>query len=179
MLKGGQKQTGFTIVELLIVIVIIGILAAVTVVAYSTIQQRARDSRRVSDISTIAKAVYRWGIETSQDFSGMPSGYNAVVASGWYNTSYSTNSFKGVLVDAGYLKNTIDDPIDTKSAPARAYMIAPCIDGDNKTRILMTNMETTQSQTIAQQLGSPACTSSTYSSFVSSYGMDYGLRVSL
>jgi len=179
MLRRGQKQTGFTIVELLIVIVVIGILTAIAVVAYGNIQQKARDTRRASDISAIAKAVHRWSIDTSQDFSAMPSGYNGVVASGWYNSNYSTNSFKGILVDANYLKNSIDDPIDTKTAPARAYMIAPCIDGDSKTRIIMTNMETTQSQTIAQQIGSPACTSSTFTSFVSSYGMDYGIRIGL
>lgn len=39
-----RKQTGFTIVELLIVIVIIGILAAITIVAYNGIQNRARAS---------------------------------------------------------------------------------------------------------------------------------------
>jgi prepilin-type N-terminal cleavage/methylation domain-containing protein len=39
-----KQQTGFTIVELLIVIVIIGILAAITIVAYSGIQTRAKSS---------------------------------------------------------------------------------------------------------------------------------------
>jgi prepilin-type N-terminal cleavage/methylation domain-containing protein len=39
-----QKQTGFTIVELLIVIVVIGILAAITIVAYNGIQKRAQGS---------------------------------------------------------------------------------------------------------------------------------------
>ncbi|MDB5165339.1 MAG: Fimbrial protein, partial [Candidatus Saccharibacteria bacterium] len=38
------KQRGFTIVELLIVIVVIGILAAITIVAYNGIQNRARVS---------------------------------------------------------------------------------------------------------------------------------------
>jgi prepilin-type N-terminal cleavage/methylation domain-containing protein len=38
----GKKQAGFTIVELLIVIVVIGILAAITIVAYNGIQDRAR-----------------------------------------------------------------------------------------------------------------------------------------
>ena len=49
------KQTGFTIVELLIVIVIIGILAAITIVAYSGIQQRAYLSVTQSDLSGAAK----------------------------------------------------------------------------------------------------------------------------
>lgn len=43
-----RKQSGFTIVELLIVIVIIGILAAITVVAYNGIQQRASNTQRIA-----------------------------------------------------------------------------------------------------------------------------------
>lgn len=39
-----NKQHGFTIVELLIVIVVIGILAAITIVAYNGIQARAKTS---------------------------------------------------------------------------------------------------------------------------------------
>lgn len=50
-----QKNRGFTIVELLIVIVVIGILATITIVAYNGIQVRARDADRASDISTIKK----------------------------------------------------------------------------------------------------------------------------
>ena len=37
-----KKQTGFTIVELIIVVVVIGILAAVTAVSYSSLNERAR-----------------------------------------------------------------------------------------------------------------------------------------
>ena len=52
-----RQKHGFTIVELLIVIVVIAILAAITIVAYNGIQQRARDTDRKSDISTIKKAL--------------------------------------------------------------------------------------------------------------------------
>ena len=56
-----QKQKGFTIVELLIVIVVIGILAAITIVAYNGIQERARASSVSSALSQAAKklAVYQ------------------------------------------------------------------------------------------------------------------------
>lgn len=52
-----HKQVGFTIVELLVVIVVIAILAAITVVAYNGIQQRGRDAKRASDVSSIIKAL--------------------------------------------------------------------------------------------------------------------------
>lgn len=58
-----RKRTGFTIVELLIVIVIIGILAAITVVAYNGLQQRARDAQRQSDTKYLAKVLELYYID--------------------------------------------------------------------------------------------------------------------
>jgi prepilin-type N-terminal cleavage/methylation domain-containing protein len=52
-----NKSSGFTIVELLIVIVIIGILAALVVIAYNGLQTRARDSTRVTDMRNIKTAI--------------------------------------------------------------------------------------------------------------------------
>jgi prepilin-type N-terminal cleavage/methylation domain-containing protein len=48
---------GFTIVELLIVIVIIAILAVIVIVAYNGITGRAYNNRAQSELSSIAKAV--------------------------------------------------------------------------------------------------------------------------
>lgn len=52
-IKNLKDQKGFTIVELLIVIVVIGILAAITIVAYNGVQNRAR----TTDMQTAAKQV--------------------------------------------------------------------------------------------------------------------------
>lgn len=50
-----SKQKGFTIVELLIVIVVIGILAAITIVAFNGVQDRARVATITSDLSGATK----------------------------------------------------------------------------------------------------------------------------
>src|ERR1700740_3564766 len=45
---------GFTIVALLIVIVVIGILAALVIVTYNGIQAKARDTERKTDLNALA-----------------------------------------------------------------------------------------------------------------------------
>jgi prepilin-type N-terminal cleavage/methylation domain-containing protein len=57
MVKRMGKQSGFTIVELLIVVVVIAILAAITIVAYNGIQNRAYDSAVQSDMRQFEQKV--------------------------------------------------------------------------------------------------------------------------
>lgn len=58
-----EKQ-GFTIVELLIVIVVIAILAAITVVAYNGIQERADSTRTIAQAKAYAKGLRLWEADT-------------------------------------------------------------------------------------------------------------------
>ena len=55
MIKNQQK--GFTIVELLIVVVVIGILAAIVIVAYNGIQNQARVASQTSDLNGALKQI--------------------------------------------------------------------------------------------------------------------------
>lgn len=57
-----STQSGFTLVELLVVIGIIGILMAITIVAINPIQQfqNARNAQRQADVTTILDAMYEY-----------------------------------------------------------------------------------------------------------------------
>lgn len=53
MISLKKRNQGFTIVELLIVIVVIGILALLVITTYSGIQAKARNSKRQTDIQSL------------------------------------------------------------------------------------------------------------------------------
>ncbi|MEO5949898.1 MAG: type II secretion system protein [Candidatus Saccharimonadales bacterium] len=57
-----RQSKGFTIVELLIVIVVIGILSAIVIVAYRGIQSNASDAIVKSDETAIFKALRRYKV---------------------------------------------------------------------------------------------------------------------
>jgi type IV pilus assembly protein PilA len=102
-----RNQKGFTIVELLIVIVVIGILAALVLNAFSGVQAKARDTKRQTDIRAIAS-------QLEAGYNGSPSGYPA--------GSYPSNSSGGVtaLTDTFTTTNWPGFDINALRAPNQA-----------------------------------------------------------
>ncbi|MES2876273.1 MAG: type II secretion system protein [Patescibacteria group bacterium] len=98
-----RSKSGFTIVELLIVIVVIGVLATITIVAYNGIQNRANDTRRISDVSNMQKALLLYRTQSGSFPQAVP------------NPGYSTWE---ISTDPNFL-NSLSSITSTKfSAPA-------------------------------------------------------------
>ena len=57
-------KKGFTIVELLIVIVVIGILAAITIVSFNSVQDKARQVKIQQDLQSVKQAISTAQIQT-------------------------------------------------------------------------------------------------------------------
>jgi len=106
-----RNVAGFTIVELLIVIVVIGVLAAITVAAYSGMQNRARDAQRVQDIRTISKALELYKTQTGD----YPVAVGSTGQGGWEISvpTASNSDFLSILRTSGVISKVPVDPINT------------------------------------------------------------------
>jgi prepilin-type N-terminal cleavage/methylation domain-containing protein len=56
MVAKTMVNKGFSLIEFLVVVALIGILTSIATVSYSTIQKRSRDSHRMSDMKFIQQA---------------------------------------------------------------------------------------------------------------------------
>lgn len=105
------NQKGFTIVELLIVIVVIGILAAITIVAFNGVQNRGKTSSAQSAATSLDKKAEAYNavnsqyptvdnVITCQGTSGACGTQNSVAtttASDWYSAPSATATQNTVL----------------------------------------------------------------------------------
>lgn len=173
------SQRGFTIVELLIVIVVIGILAAITIVAYNGVQESARDARRKSDLDQISQLIQLY--DHDKGAMGVGSGCGSQGnGNGWFNyettggTSYP-RSIMGCLQDDKTVpaSMTIMDPSGKATCgglTCHAYMKYTCSQSGSHVTYIFANLET-----VGHTSTDTDTTCNT--SADTSYGMNYFVKV--
>lgn len=94
-----KSKKGFTLIEMLIVIAIIGILASIILVGLGTFRGRGRDARRISDVRQVQNALELY--------------FNS---KGAYPLTDSWTGLRGTLTGAGIGVSTIaSDPTASRS----------------------------------------------------------------
>src|SRR6056297_2839321 len=60
------KKKGFTLIELMVVVAIMGLLAALAVISLNNARARARDARRISDVKQVQTALELYYLDNHQ-----------------------------------------------------------------------------------------------------------------
>jgi prepilin-type N-terminal cleavage/methylation domain-containing protein len=168
-----RSISGFTVVELLIVIVVIGILARLTLVAYNGVQGRARDTQRTSDLQNIADSIKAYRVKYNNDIeTGSGCGWNGG-GTGWFNAvggSYPA-TILSCLTSAGYLNDSVIDPSGCTTVGGSclyAYMKYTCVINGQTVSYIYARLETGGDPTKTRNSG--GCNATTV---VDSYGMNF------
>lgn len=136
-----QHRSGFTIVELLIVIVVIGILAAITIVAFNGVSQKARVALLQSDLESSTKKLEVFKTTTSSS-SSYPSANDCSVSpaagticlpaspgtSYMYAFTASNETYCLSATNSGttyYVSNTVRSPTVGSCPPAQVAITCP------------------------------------------------------
>src|SRR3989344_3471303 len=127
-----RKRSGFTLVELLMVIAIIGILASLTLVSLRGAGAKARDAKVKTNVSSIDKAISQYELDNQKFFVDpvsatiniSPTSSIATALSSYINSSnlnptkvakYTTNAAGSSFAMAWELENTSETAVVTGS----------------------------------------------------------------
>lgn len=112
-MKRGHKR-GFTIVELMIVIVVIGILSSITAVMYTGAQTQSRNTQIIDIADKVVDSIKLFAVQQGH-FPRGGSGSSAAIgagtecadgSTGWYSTGYLCH-VNDTLVASNYLPSSV------------------------------------------------------------------------
>ena len=166
-----KKSPGFTIVELLIVIVVIGILAAITIIAYNGIQDRAKFTQQAVDIDKVGKAIKLWEAENGKSMGESGYGYNGLGLGNFYTNAgaYPSPSLFGMLQNAGYL------PASFNTAGVNStIMLTPCTTLTDNRWVVLATFNPAPPTSVSDQITASGCNSGYITSYTGAgYNRNY------
>lgn len=106
-----KSKNSFTLVELMVVIVVIGILSAIGLVTFTNVQRNARDGKRKADLQTIKMALEMY----YADYGHYPPSSCGYDCNGYYYSTGGTGWIPGL---AEYTEGRLPvDPTNSGGAP--------------------------------------------------------------
>ena len=127
-----QNKKAFTLIELMVIIVILGLLASIILVATNEVRFKARDARRASELNEVAKALeayytekghypdYNDKVDLEQNWADM---INELKTSG----IISRITAKSLMAFTGPVGASIQDPL----FPDRTYYYVPSLNNQS------------------------------------------------
>ena len=159
-----NRHRGFTIVELLIVVVVIAILAAISIVAFNGIQARAKLVQQTAELDRIGKAIQLWSAETGKTLGESGTGYNGN-GIGFFNAksspSYTATSVEDLLRNAQYITGEFSPSAFNKNQ----VLLTPCTDYSNPRWVVLATVSPAPSRSVADQISDTKCTNPLISSY--------------
>src|SRR5204863_7923578 len=79
------RKTGFTLVEILIVVIILGILAAIVIPQFTNASQDARKSSLASQLQTLRSQIELYKLQHGDTLPNLPAGWTPLTTVAAYN----------------------------------------------------------------------------------------------
>jgi prepilin-type N-terminal cleavage/methylation domain-containing protein len=117
-----QKTHGFSLIELMIVVTIIGILAAIAIPSYQNYTRRARFAEVIS-ATEVFKTAVAIALQQGAEPGELTNGSNGIP-----DAPKSTRNLASILVENGIITSTGTDLVDNAS-----YILKPNSDSSNWT----------------------------------------------
>lgn len=187
-----MKAKGFTIVELIIIIVVIGILAGIVATAWPNYMKSTHDGERRSDVQQIATALDVYALHKNSLMSTGSNCGKSNNGNGWVSRGGTVDYPKSILTCLQEIEALPGEPLTDPSGctydsggvcttPVRAYMKATCQKSGATITYVFAHLET-EPRIDAEvdalcDAGTVAGFDATTQKWGSLYGMNYYVKV--